>query len=554
MINCRPLCAASIAVALAVGAGVSGRQADPAIAANVDRVFARWTDTSPGCAVGVSQNGRSVLEKGYGLADLERGVKNEAGTIFEAGSVSKQFTAAAVLLLAREGKLSLDDPVRQYVPELPDYGAPLTIRHMLTHTSGLRDWGSVAGIAGWPRTTRVHTHAHVLDIASRQRALNFPPGTRYSYSNTGYNLAAIIVSRVSGQSFAEFSRARIFEPLGMTSTSWRDDHTRVVRGRAIAYSAASNGYRLNMPFENVHGNGGLLTTVGDLLRWTANFARPTLGDLSFVRDQQKPGRFNDGRQHDYALGLRITDYKGVREVGHSGSTAGYRAYLADYPDPRVSVAVLCNVSSGNAGQYAHAVADLYLGSAVAGAPQARPSSGPRYVLTTAEIDSMAGLYRNTETGEPMRIVKDASGVRIEGGAGLQPESGTRLVAPNGRTIEVSAGRLRLIDRFGSVEPYERVADADLKPRPLSDYVGTFVSEEAEVVYRVEIQEDGLVLKRRPDTTIRLRPLYADAFQGGIGFMRFHRDESGKVTAFSISQDRVWDLRFEVGSLKSEVRK
>src|SRR5262249_55717220 len=169
------------------------------------------------------------------MADLEPDVRITPETIFEAGSVSKQFTAAAILLLAREHKLSLDDPVRQYIPELPDYHTPLTIRHMLTHTSGLRDWGNIAAIAGWPRTSRVHTHAHVLEIVSHQQALNFTPGTRWSYSNTGYNLAAIIVERVSGQPFPAFTRAHLFEPLGMTHTSWRDDYTRIVKGRALAY-------------------------------------------------------------------------------------------------------------------------------------------------------------------------------------------------------------------------------------------------------------------------------------------------------------------------------
>ncbi len=182
-----------------------------------------------------SKDGKPIVQKAYGMADLEHDAPNRADTIFEAGSVSKQFTAAAVLLLAQDGKLSLDDPVRKYVPELPDYGAPLTIRHMLHHTSGLRDWGEVASIAGWPRTSRVYTHAHVIDILCRQKALNFPSGAQYSYSNSGYNLAAIIVSRVSGKTFAEFSNERIFAPLGMTKTSWRDDYTRVVKGRAIAY-------------------------------------------------------------------------------------------------------------------------------------------------------------------------------------------------------------------------------------------------------------------------------------------------------------------------------
>src|SRR4029453_9330937 len=182
----------------------------------VDEVFAKWTSSTPGCAVGVAVGGKPVLMKAYGMADLEHDIRNTPETIFEAGSVAKQFTALAVQLLASDGKLSIDDPVRKYIPELPDYKVPLTIRHMLTHTSGLRGWGSVEGSAGWPRTTREYTHAHVLDIVSRQQALNFEPGTRWSYSNTGFNLAAILVERVSGMSFSDFSRKRIFEPLGMT--------------------------------------------------------------------------------------------------------------------------------------------------------------------------------------------------------------------------------------------------------------------------------------------------------------------------------------------------
>ena len=184
----------AIAIVLVVtGALVLVRAQAPDKATAVDRVFAKWTAATPGCAVGVASGGRPVLAKGYGSADLEHDVAITPDTIFEAGSVSKQFTAASVLLLSREKKLSLDDPARKYIPELPPYSPDITIRHMLNHTSGLRDWGSVAAIAGWPRTTRVHTHAHVLDIVHHQQSLNFTPGTRWSYSNTGFNLAAIIV-------------------------------------------------------------------------------------------------------------------------------------------------------------------------------------------------------------------------------------------------------------------------------------------------------------------------------------------------------------------------
>ena len=204
--------------------------------ASVDQVFAKWGPSTPGCAVGVAVDGKPALAKAYGLADLEHDVKNTPDTIFEAGSVSKQFTAAAVLLLAREGKLvARRSGAQVHARAARTTATPLTIRHMLHHQSGLRDWGSVEGIAGWPRTTREYTHDHVLDIVSRQKALNFTPGTQYSYSNTGFNLAAIIVARVSGMPFAEFTKQRLFTPLGMTHTSWRDDHTRIVKGRAIAY-------------------------------------------------------------------------------------------------------------------------------------------------------------------------------------------------------------------------------------------------------------------------------------------------------------------------------
>jgi CubicO group peptidase (beta-lactamase class C family) len=392
------------AAALLTAAVVTASQPVPAqtssTASDVDRMFAKWTSSTPGCAVGVAVGGKSVLTKAYGMADLEHDVPNTAETIFEAGSVAKQFTAMAVLLLVKDGKLSLDDPVRKHIPELPDYGAPLTIRHMLTHTSGLRDWGSVAGIAGWPRTTREYTHAHVLDIVSRQKALNFPPGTQWSYSNTGFNLAAIIVSRVSGMPFAEFSKQRLFAPLAMTRTSWRDDHTRIVKGRAVAYSEGRDGYHIEMPFENVHGNGGLLTTVGDLLKWNENYVAPVVGDAALVAEQQKVGRYNDGRELDYAFGLYVRDHRGVKNVYHSGSTAAYRAHLNRFPAAHTSVAVLCNGSSGDATRSANAVSDLYLAGRLQPAKPAAPRAAPAPAMTpppsAAQLNELVGGYWSDE--------------------------------------------------------------------------------------------------------------------------------------------------------------
>jgi CubicO group peptidase (beta-lactamase class C family) len=388
-------------------------------ASGVDAVFGRWTHDTPGCAVGVATQGKPVLERAYGMADLEFDVPNAPDTIFEAGSVSKQFTAMAVLLLARDGKLSIDDPVRKYIPELPDYGAPLTIRHMLTHTSGLRDWGEVEAIAGWPRTSRAYTHAHVLDIVSRQKSLNFTPGTEWSYTNTGYNLAVIIVSRVSGEPFAEFTRDRIFRPLAMTHTSWRDDFTRIVKHRAIAYSQASDGWHEEMPFENVHGNGGLLTTVDDLLKWNENFANPVVGDAKLVAEEQTVSRLTNGEATGYAFGLSVGAYRGVREISHSGATAGYRAFLTRYPDQHVSVAVLCNAGSANPTQYAHDVAAPYLASAFTAADRApalgdgRRGSATAFTPSEADLRSYVGRYLSDEAETELVVALDGGALVIK---------------------------------------------------------------------------------------------------------------------------------------------
>jgi CubicO group peptidase (beta-lactamase class C family) len=508
--------------------------------AQVDRIFSRWTAETPGCSVGVSSRGRTVLTNAYGMADLEHAVRNTPSTIFEAGSVAKQFTAAALLLLEKDGRLSLDDHARKYVPELPDYGTPVTLKQMVQHTSGLRDWGEVAAMAGWPRTTRVHTHAHVLDIVSRQKSLNFLPGTDWSYSNTGYNLAAVIVSRVSGKSFADFTRERIFEPLGMTRTSWRDDHTRVVRDRAVAYSGAPGTFRSDMPFEKVHGNGGLLTTVEDLLRWNEHFVSPKIADAAFVRTQLERGAFSDGRTHDYAYGLLVGRYKGVPEVSHGGATAGYRAYLARYPDQHLSVALLCNATMANVAQDAHDVADVYLRDHL------KPAEAPAsQTISRAELDAAAGLYRHTVSGEPLTLSVGDGTLRGPGGA-LVALSSTRFVnAAGNQTLHVDEGgkRVRIEASSGVQSAYERIAPFTPLASQLRDYAGVFTSDEAETTIAIALDEGALVLRRRPDTMLTLSPVYADAFRTSAGLVRFHRDSSGRVIELSLVTGRVWDMRF-----------
>ncbi|HEX2641319.1 MAG TPA: serine hydrolase domain-containing protein, partial [Pyrinomonadaceae bacterium] len=293
------------------------------VIAGADRAFEKvvkaYVAPGPGCAVGASFNGEPVFEKAFGLAEMEHNIPNTPQTIFESGSVAKQFTAGAIVLLQQDGKLKIDDPVRKYIPELPDYGRPLTIRHILTHTAGLRDWGSVMELTGAGRGDRVVTQDIALDVIARQKSLDFEPGSEYSYSNSGYNLAAIIVERVSGQKFGDFVRDRIFKPLGMNNSSWRDDYRRLVPGRAQAYSreGPKAPWMLNMPIMNVVGNGGMLTTVGDWLKWNAALDAKTLG-APFVEALETQGILNDGRKISYALGLDVGSYKGIKEIAHSG--------------------------------------------------------------------------------------------------------------------------------------------------------------------------------------------------------------------------------------------
>ena len=394
--------------------------AQPAPTAQVNALFANMTaPRMPGCAVGVARNGGTLLTRAYGLADLEHSVPLTPATILEAGSVSKQFTAAAVLLLVADGKLALEDDVRRHVPELPDYGDTITVRHLLDHTSGLRDWGSVAHIAGWPRGTRAHTQADAVDIIRRQRALNYRPGAEYSYTNSGYNLLTEIVGRVSGKSLADFSRERLFLPLGMTSTSWRDDFRSTVPGRGVAYAKRGEGFAQDMPFEDVYGNGGLLTTVGDLLIWNEALTRGRLGREITARIQ-KTSVLNGGEPITYAGGLFVEPYRGTAEIGHSGATGGYRAWLARYTAHRLSIAVLCNRGDANASRLGRAVADVFLPIAPEPAPD-RAYSGP----------DRSGLYANARTGTTVRLLFEGGTLKVAGGQVLVPRGPNGCKAPMG---------------------------------------------------------------------------------------------------------------------------
>lgn len=517
---------------LALPALLAAQQRD--IAAAADTVFARWNSThSPGCAVGVSREGRVLFTRGYGMANLETGTPITPQTIFESGSVAKQFTATAVLLLALDGKFSLDDPVRRYLPEMPEYDRPITIRHLLTHTSGLREWSSLVSLAGWPRGSRAHTQADLLDVAFRQKALNYPVGDHYSYTNTGYAIAMSLVERVSGKPFHQFTRERIFEPLGMRQTSWRDDFTRIVPGRAQAYSRGRDAWQLEMPFESVVGPGGMLTTAGDWLIWNDAIANRKLGAVSdsLVRRM----RLTNGREITYALGVTVSQYRGVPEVSHSGSTGGYSTFLARYPDRgNLSIAILCNSAQAVPTTYTRQLADRLISDFPA--PPARDTGR----ADAASLARWYGVYRNERTYGPLevgdevarrlRLLSDGSYLLSNGArwifdtAGGKP--GFRVVQPDGDTV-----RNTLVAR----EPWKPDVTA------LRAYEGAYRSDEIGVTYSVRVSGDSLRASARPGVTVTLRPAYPDAFARGGTTIWFSRDRAGRVVAMHVSEGRLWDL-------------
>jgi CubicO group peptidase (beta-lactamase class C family) len=520
---------------LALPSMLAAQQRAPATIA--DSVFAEWNSThTPGCAVGVARDGKVLLTRAYGMADLEGGRPNTPETIFESGSVAKQFTATAVVLLALDGKLNLDDPVRRYIPELPDYGQPLTIRNLLTHTSGLREWSNLVALQGWPRGTRVHTQDDLFNVVVAQRALNYPVGQYYSYTNSGFGLLFTIVERVSGKSFVEFSQERIFGPLGMTHTRWRDDFTRLAPGRAQAYTRERDGWHLEMPFENVVGPGGLLSTVGDWLIWNEALTQKTLG-AAWVDSLSHQMVLNDGRQIQYALGLMFRDYRGLREVSHSGSTAGYTTYLARYPERGLSVAVMCNMAQANPGAYAHAIADALI-------PDFPPA--PALDTTAADPTQLArygGIYRSDRTHEPLLVSTQmlASVRALPGGWYWTPRGGTRLhfdLAANG----APAG-LRMAQADGDTVRYVFAAPATWVPTPqqLAALEGYYRSDELGITYQVKVKGDTLTLGDGRGRFLSLRPTYPDGFEARNTAVWFARDRRGRVTALHMGSARLWDL-------------
>ncbi len=371
----------------------------------IDAAFSHFTNSTPGAALSVAQSGNILYKQGYGMANLEHNIPITPSSIFHVASVSKEFTAFSIVLLHLQGKISLDDDVRKYIPEVPDFGDTITIRHLVHHTSGLRDQWDLFFLAGW-RSDDVRTQSDVLNFVNRQKSLNFIPNDEHLYSNTGYTLLASIVERVSGKSFKDYTSDNIFKPLGMENTHFHVDHSEIVKNRTQAYLQSENGsLNISIPVFDTYGATSLLTTVEDLVLWADNFRHKRVGGQGAVDLLLTCGVLNSGEEIPYAFGIVHRNYKGLETFGHGGSDAGYRASFNIIPEQNMMIVVLTNVSDGNPDQLASNVADIVLADHIT---ESEPSpaeqsavfetetTGRDRILSETEISAYSGKYYSEE--------------------------------------------------------------------------------------------------------------------------------------------------------------
>jgi CubicO group peptidase (beta-lactamase class C family) len=557
--------AAGLLIALAIVP--LARQGNPT-EGRVDLIFEPWSaDGAPGCAVSVMRGGDILFAKGYGAANLEYDVPITPSSVFHVASVSKQFTALAVALLVADGRVSWDDDIRRHVPELPDFGDAITLRHLAHHTSGIRDQWSLLQMAGWRWGGDVITQGDVLDLLSRQTAVHFRPGNDYLYSNSGYTLLAVVVERVAGRTLREFTTARLFEPLGMTQTTFRDDHTMLVRNRAYAYeSDRTGGYRLSIPDFAVVGASSLFTTVQDLARWNRNFRTGEVGGSALLRQLQERGALAGGASISYGFGLVHGVHRGRPTIGHGGTDAGYRSEFLRFPDEDLGVAVLCNIRTADPGRLARDVADVFLPPAPStgagrgarnrtslAANATTPAAAPPVAAPDRQtLAALAGYYRRPEHDIPLQVVARGDDLLlVEGGAGrpLRPiaEGRFRLAGTSAEAVfEPGDGGTEPTLRLGGPlrGVYAHAAPvARLATERLAEYAGSYHSNDLDIRYVFREENRRLVLFHRKLGLVRLIPTFEDGFYGGGWYFTFRRGDGNGITGFTMSTSRAWKVAF-----------
>ena len=545
MLRLRPVAILSLSVIVFAAALAVARKEkkDEALERSVDQIFAAYDNPgSPGCALGVIRDGDFVYRKGYGTASLELGVALTPESVFYMGSVSKQFTAASVVLAAEQGFLSLDDDIRKYVPEIPSYGKPITLRKMLHHTSGFRDILSLLFLAG-RNSEDIHPTSELLDLLSRQKALNFTPGDEFLYSNTNYFLMSVVIRRATGKPLSRFAEENIFKPLRMTHTSFYDDRTVVLPGRVAAYAPRpGGGFRVDWSTNyDMVGGGGLMSSVDDLLLWDGNFYDNKLGKGTLLKEMQTPGGLNNGKQIEYALGLFISKYRGLPIVAHDGANFGYRTTLVRFPEQRFSVICLCNLGTSNPLRLSYEVADLYLGGQLAPDPQ--PAAHAK-----VDPQPFTGWYRDPESHSAYQL-SVADGDIVALGTHFKPRDANHFVAAPGAEIALDrlqngGTRATLTLEDSAPQVFERFEPLKPSAEDLAQYAGEYTSSELQATYRFAVKDGKLALATNWEEPSVLEPTVRDEFQSPAGVaLVFRRDAARHITGCDLFAGRVRNILF-----------
>lgn len=536
-----------------------------------DQLFAKWDKPdSPGCALGIIKDGQFVYQRGYGSANFDHNIPITSKSVFYIGSMSKQFTAMSIALLVKQGKLSLDDDIRKYLPQMPRYQSPITIRHLIHHTSGIRDFIVLKAMAGFStsvarsddeayETMARTTNEEVFELIARQKGLNFAPGEEYNYCNSNYILLGEIVKKVSGKSLSEFAEENIFKPLGMVNTHYYDDLVVVVKNRATGYSPLEAGGFVPVPTNNgTVGPAGVLTTVEDLLLWDRNFYQNKLGggDQGLIDLVLTPDKLNDGTQLRYAFGLFHYKYKGLDAVGHDGGFFGFKTSMNRFPEQRFTVICLCNSRNAPMDTLADQVTDIYLAdhfkqnTAPAKAATQKPIS-----LTEPELAKFVGIYWNPITeGLWMLSLKDGNLVDPGGGGLVLVPIDKNRFRLTGQPVELifetpregeHPVRMLKVTRGGKPQVYEAVESARPSLAQLAEYEGEFRSDEIDAAYTLIVQDGKLTLARKKAKNVALTPTFADNFWNDeFGYVKFTRDQRHKINGLLYTSSWIRRLGFK----------
>ncbi|MEM6769815.1 MAG: serine hydrolase domain-containing protein [Bacteroidota bacterium] len=524
----------------------------------IDQIFQEFdAPDRPGAAVAVVKDQQIIFSRGYGSANLEYDIPNTPETVFHIASVSKQFTVFSILLLEEQGKLSFDDDIRKHLPEVPDFGTKITLRHLAAHTSGLRDQWSLLVMAGW-RFDDVITKEHILNMVTRQKELNFPPGEEFLYCNTGFTLLAEVVARVSGKSFAAFTEENIFRPLGMDKTLFYDDHEKVVKNRAYSYYANGDGAfkKSNLQYANV-GATSLFTTVTDLAQWAMNFTSLTVGSQAIFDQMSTLATLNSGDTFGHAYGQFITPYRGLHQIQHGGADAGYRTYLTRFPEQGVSVMVFSNLAQANPNNLALRVVDVLLKDEFPPETPEEPTATKAITYTslpTRELKKKEGYYWNADGSYVRRIYLRNDTLRYFRGPGneslLAPISSGEfhmLGVPSDLRVKFPPGpkpaeMIVTIDG-GSPIVSQRFVPKDYSAKELEVFAGEYYSPELQTTYHLYVDQGALRLRHYRFGELVLSSRKEDLFMVSGNTLVFERGEQAEITGLRVSSGRVRHVLF-----------